>query len=185
MSLPASIRVNVRAPFPAQVSGAAFVTVNKNNGIFTIGASYTQLAPLLVASDLPASLIAIYDPATKQFNSVTAGQIISSSITSYRIVTIAGNVTIGANDFVILIAKTVPAATDIIAPTSASRGGLPITVKDYGGNANPNTYRFVMAAGETLDGFTQAQADANSASKISVNYGKKIFYPLTAGGWYL
>jgi hypothetical protein len=185
MTLPASIRVNVKAPFPSQVVGGGFVTVSKLKGVYTLGSSYAGLAPLLAFADLPASLIAVYDPATKQFNTVTASQVISSSLIGYRLVIAAGDVTIGASDLIILLAKTVPAATNIILPTALSRGGLPVTVKDYGYNAAANNIRFVMAGTETLDGFTQAQADTNGASKMTVNGMKKIIYPLTSGGWYL
>lgn len=185
MALPVSIRVNVRAPFPALVEGANFITVSKSNGVWTIEGDYAQLAPLFATGDLSSSLLAIYDPATKQFNTITVGQIISASTASYRIVTIAGDVTIGASDITILLNKAVAAPTNILLPTSASRNGTPVTVKDYAGVANTDNITFVPASGETIDGFTASQAAANGTALIDVNYGKKTLNPLTAGGWYL
>ena len=76
MTLPANIRINVKAPFPANVSGAGFVTVSKNNGIWTIGVDYTKLSQLNVSADIPAALVAVYDPATKQYNTLTTAQIV-------------------------------------------------------------------------------------------------------------
>ena len=40
-----------------------------------------------------------------------------------------------ANDRILLIAQTVPASVNVVLPTAASRFGVPITIKDYGGNA--------------------------------------------------
>lgn len=186
MTLPANIRLNVKASFPSLVTGSGMVVVTKNNGVWTISVDYTKLAQLPVLTDLPTSLIVIYDPTTKQYNTVTASQILAGSVNSYRgPITAAGDITVLPTDVVILVAKTVPAATNILLPTSVSRNGVPLTVKDYGGNGQANNYRFVMAGSETLDGFTQSQADGNGASKISVNWGKKTLFPLTSGGWYL
>lgn len=39
MTLPASIRVNVRAPFPSNVRGVGGISINKKGGIWTIGLS--------------------------------------------------------------------------------------------------------------------------------------------------
>lgn len=185
MSLPANILVVVGAPFPARVQGAGFIALSKANGIWTIRPDYTVLAPLLTLAELPSSLIAIYDPATGQFNSITAAQLGGSGSSIYRMVTAAGDVAITGNDFVILMNKTVPAATNINLPASIGRNGVPVTVKDYGGIALANPITFVVAAGETIDGFTQTQANTNGVSKISTNYGKKTLFPLTSGGWYL
>lgn len=185
MTLPVNIRINVRAPFPARVVGAGFVVVSKVNGIWTISVDYTQLAPLLISADIQGALVAVYDPATKQYNTLTVAQVIATGINTYRVVTAAGPVTIGPSDVTILLNKTAPAATNINLPASASRNGVPVTVKDYGGVAQANNITFVPAAGETIDGFTASQAAANGAALINVNYGKKTLFPLTSGGWYL
>lgn len=76
MSLPANIRVNVRQPFPARVQGSGPITVSKVNGVWTIGASYTQLSQLIAGNDLPGTLLAVFDPVTQQFNQITASSLV-------------------------------------------------------------------------------------------------------------
>lgn len=119
-----------------------------------------------------------WDAALGQAASGAVGQV-------YRLVTSAGAVTVGSTDLIILLNKTVGAATSIVLPTSASRGGMPITIKDIKGDANTNNITFTLAGVETIDGSNQAASDANGNSKIDINYGKKTLYPLLSGGWYL
>lgn len=73
MTLPANIRVNVRVPFPALVQGAAFITVAKANGIWTIKPNYQLLAaaPSITATQL----VAVYDSASGVWNTVTPAQL--------------------------------------------------------------------------------------------------------------
>lgn len=51
MTLPANIRVNVAAPFPAKVKGSGPVTINKQNGIWTVGFSIAAVGAMPVATD--------------------------------------------------------------------------------------------------------------------------------------
>ena len=102
---------------------------------------------------------------------------------SYTYVTAAGNYTVISTDNTILMNKTVPAATSILLPLSASRNA-PLTVKDYGYNANADNITFVPQTGETLDGFSAAAAVANGVALITIDGGWKTIYPLTSGGWY-
>jgi hypothetical protein len=103
---------------------------------------------------------------------------------SYTLVTAAGNYTVLSTDNIILLNKTVPAATSIILPASASRSSS-ITVKDYGYNANSNNITFVPQSGETFDGFTAAQAASNGVAVISIDGDFMTVNPLTSGGWYV
>lgn len=183
--LPANIRVNVRVPFPTLVQGANFIGLSKSNGVWTIQGDYTQLASLLALADLPTAQLAIYDPLTKQYNTVTVAQLIASGLSSYRVQVNGGTVIVGASDVVILMDQAVPAAVDIQLPASAARNGIPVTVKDYAGVSNANPLTFVPLAGESIDGFSAAAAAANGAAVLNTNYGKKTVYPLTQGGWFL
>lgn len=61
MATPAKIRINVRAPFPAQVKGAAFIEVAKANGVWTLTPDYRLLA--LAPAITPSQITAVYDTA--------------------------------------------------------------------------------------------------------------------------
>lgn len=102
----------------------------------------------------------------------------------YTMVTASGNYTVQSTDVIILMNKTVGAATSIIAPTSASRS-QPIIVKDYKGDANTNNITFVPNGVETVDGFSPSTAASNGTALVDINNGAKWFYPLVSGGWYV
>lgn len=184
MTLPANIRINAAVLFPARAAGANFITVSKANGIYTIKADYTLLAPILGVADLTTKELVVLDLSSGKYNTITAAALIAAGTSTYRLVTAAGDVTILSSDVTILLNKTVGAATNIVLPTSASRNGLPVTVKDYKGDANTNNITFVPNGTETIDGFSPAAAIANGVALIDINTGKKTLFPLTSGGWY-
>lgn len=184
MSLPAALRVNANLNFPATVRGNGPVTIAKADGIWTVGFTIAQLAAM-PAGDPSTRLVLVWDITTSTFMQTTISNLIATATSGLRIVTAAGPIVIVSTDQTILVNKTVGAATDINLPTSASRAGVPVIVKDYKGDASVNNIRFVTTGVETLDGFVQAAADAAGISKITMNYGTKGAYPLAAGGWYL
>lgn len=184
-NIPANIRVNIGAPFPARVSGASYITVVKYNGLWTIVPNYSLLGAPIGNLDPTVKEVVIYDVGTGVFNVITLATLVATFTNSYRMVTAAGDVTVLASDSVILLNKGTGAATNIDLPTSASRNGLPITVKDYKGDANTNNITFVPASGETIDGYDASDAAANGLALIDIALGKKTLNPLASGGWYI
>jgi hypothetical protein len=182
LTLPANIRVNVRVPFPALVSGTAFLTVEKANGIWTITPNYQILAPSLGVS--PTQILALFDTATGAWSYLGATQL-AALLSSYRTVTATGAITVSPSDVVILMQKTLSGASTLQLPTSASRGGVPLKIKDLTGDANTNHITIVPAFGETIDGFSATAAAANGVGVIDIDLGVKILNPLLNGGWYV
>lgn len=185
MGLP-QIRFNVGANFPTSIQGLGFVTIAKSGGFWTFKVDYTKLTILATGINPAIKYVAVYDSVSGIYNIISLSALSAAIAGGYTgPIVAAGSYTVQPNDTTVLLQKTAGAATDIILPASATRGGLPITVKDLKGDANANNIRFVMNGVETLDGFSQAAADANGDSKITINHGKKTLFPLTAGGWYL
>ena len=182
MTLPVNLRVNVGAPFPSRVSGASFIVVSKANGVWNIAPDYTKLANI---PPTQTQEFVVYDPVTGAYGLLNVSTFITSNAGSYRLVSASGDVTITQFDVIILLDKTVGAATNVNLPLSGSRSGVPVTVKDLKGDANTNNITFVPALSETIDGFSAAAAAANGVALIDANYGSKTLYPLTSGGWYL
>jgi hypothetical protein len=185
MTLPANIRVNVGVPFPARVAGAGFISVLKKNGVWTIAPDYPLLAPLAAVSDPTQNEFVVYNILTGQYLTVTLAQLIGIATNTYRVITAAGDVNVLASDSTILINKAAGAATNINLPTSISRNGVPVKVKDYKGDAAAHNITFVPSGVETIDGFSAVTAAANGIALIDINYGNKTLFPLTSGGWYL
>lgn len=184
MTLPANIRLNIGAPFPARVQGASYFVVSKANGIWTIAPNYTLLAQLFSVPDPTIKQVVIYDTVSGVFSTISIAAFVAAALGSnYRIITAAGNVNVLASDTTLLINNGV--ATSIILPLSSTRNGLALTVKDYAGIANTDNITFVPAGSETIDGFSGSAAAANGVALIDINYGKKTLWPLTSGGWYI
>ena len=183
MTLPANIRVNVRIPFPTQVKGAAFISLTKSNGVWTIAPNYLSLAENVVVT--PTQVLALQDSVTGAFSWVGASSFVSAAISSYRIITAAGAVSVLNTDLVLLFQKSPSGASTVNLPASAARVGAPVIIKDLTGDANTNNITVVPSGSETIDGFSASAAAANGVAVISVDYGVKRLYPLTSGGWYV
>jgi hypothetical protein len=183
MTLPVSIRVNVRAPFPTQVKGAAFIGVAKANGVWTITPNYFSLGQNVVVK--PTQALVLQDPLTGAFSWIGAAAFVSAALSPYRIITTVGAASVLATDVVLLFEKATSGASTVNLPASATRVGAPVTIKDLTGDANTNNITIVPAAGETIDGFSAAAAAANGTAVVNVNFGAIQLYPLTSGGWYV
>lgn len=108
----------------------------------------------------------------------------NSAGSGYRIVTAAGYVTVNPRDFIILLKKSPSGPSILNLPSSNSRDGLPLMIKDITGDANTNHDTIVPSGIETIDGFSGTAAIANGVALIDVDYGVKVIYPLNSGGWY-
>ena len=183
MTLPVSIRVNVRAPFPTQVKGAAFITVGKANGVWTIAPNYLALNQTTLVN--PTQVIALQDSITGAWSFIGATSFVAAATSSYRIITTPGVVTVLPTDVTLLFQKTSSGASTVNLPASAVRVGAPVLIKDLTGDANTNNITIVPFSGETIDGFSAAAAAANGVAVISTDYGAKSLYPLITGGWYV
>jgi hypothetical protein len=183
MTLPATIRVNVRVSFPTSVKGAAFITVAKSNGIWTISPDYTKLAqsPTVDVN----KIIAIQDLVSKSFFYTTAVNFIFGALNSYRIITTTGAVAPISTDVVILFQKGASGSSSYTLPLSSTRGGAPILIKDMTGDAATNNITIIPATGETIDGLSAAASAANGIALIDKDYGSRLLFPLTNGGWYV
>ena len=145
MTLPVSIRVNVRAPFPTQVKGSAFITVAKANGVWTITPNYFSLGQDILVS--PTQAVAVQDQLTGVFSWVSVQNLVSAALSSYRVITTPGTISVLATDLVLLFEKTSSGASTINLPASATRQGAPVTIKDLTGDANANNITFVPFSG--------------------------------------
>lgn len=184
MAIVPNVTVSAQFPFPATVKGSGPIVIGKVNGIWTVTFTIAQLGVLGPGFDPSTNFLLVWNAVTGTFQQLAVQSVIAASSTP-RIVTAAGDVVVLASDVAILMNKAVGATTNILLPTSASRNGVPVTAKDYKGDANTNNITFVPSGAETIDGFSGAAAAANGEALIDTNYGKKTLYPLPAGGWYV
>ncbi len=144
-TLPANIRINIAAPFPALVKGSAPVTISKSNGIWTIGLSTALLGqqnpPL---PNYPTDFLLVYDSIAKTQFFVSLSQLLTPS---QRSITAAGNLPIVTNDQQL----NINAVTDLapVVPLASSRAGIALTFKNLPGS---HAQTITATAPDTFDG---------------------------------
>lgn len=155
MTLPANIRINVMVLFPARVQGSGPITVGKANGIFTIGYSVAGYPTLNPVFDPTSKEVLVFDPTTGLFWNITVANLFASlSAGSVRTITAAGDVTVAPTDTYIRLNKTIAATSNVNLPTSASRSGVDLVIKDVKGNAASFNFAVKCSGTEDVDGIT-------------------------------
>jgi hypothetical protein len=154
MALPANIRVNVAVPFPAMVQGSSFITLGKTNGVWTIGASGAFIAvanPGVVATDY----VIVWDDAAKGWIRISLSNLITQAVAvkPQRSVTASPIVvTAGPPADQILNVNIAAGAPTCTLPQASTRGGLPLTFKDVGGQFGAHPLTITAFAGDNIDG---------------------------------
>src|SRR5258706_5157285 len=76
MALPAKIRANMAVPFPAMVQGSGPITLGKQNGVWTVGASGDLIGeanPGAIATDFAL----VWDSAAKGWVKIALSNLVS------------------------------------------------------------------------------------------------------------
>ncbi len=167
MTLPANIRVNLGAPFPALVKASGPITLSKANGIWIVGFSFASLGvqtpPL---ANYPNDYLIAYDSVANTFFKMPLSGF-PALVRPQRSITAAGNLPILATDFIL----NINAATDLvpIVPLAASRLGVPLTFKDLPGS---HTQTLTATAPDELEGAgTLPLAAGQSVTLVPYNDG--------------
>ena len=161
MTLPANIRINVKAPFPANVSGAGMVVLTKANGIWTVSIDFTKLGPLTTTNDIPGALVAVYDPVTKLYNTLTAAQIAALASTTgartQRSITGGGQLPIIGADSILNVNNVADLTPTL--PLASTRNGAPLTINNMPGS---HTQTVGTTGADTIDGQPTVQVVAGA-----------------------
>jgi hypothetical protein len=148
MTLPANIRVNASAPFPASVKGSGVVTITKANGIWTIGLNF-GLVPVNPNAPDPANLVLLWNPVTGVFSLVAIG-----SFTNQRLAKILTGTGLLVSPYAalpgddVLIVKQAVGAPFTVTVDWSQRT-RPLRVVDGKGDANVNPITITPKAGQT------------------------------------
>jgi hypothetical protein len=164
MTLPANIRVNVGAPFPALVKSSAGLSVQKANGIWTLGLGYPQLAVQgqPVPTNLATDFVAVFDSVAQNYFLLPLSQMAIGGGRLQRAVTVLP-VTFASNDQILHLNFTgLAGPISITLPPFGSRAGIPLTFKDVGLTAATVNITLAATAGEFIDGvFTSVVLNQN------------------------
>jgi len=165
MALPANIRVNVKAPFPALVYGTGPITVMKTNGIWTIGfsiASFPVQTPPL--TNYAADFVFVWDSVAQAFFQMPIGVFVGlAGVQLQRSITGAGNLPIQAGDRILNINAVTDLAPSV--PLAASRAGVPLTFVNI---KNSHSQTITAAGTDKLGGQPTILLPSSAISDVSL-----------------
>ena len=147
MTLPANLRINVPAPFPATVKGTAGIGISRANGIWTVGLAYTQFGVQVPpAANYPTDYVLVWDSVAQTFFTVPLSDLggagMQRSVTDFPVV-------INSTDQILHLNLTTTGT--ITLPPYQTRSGLPLVFKDVGLQAAANPVTINAASGEFID----------------------------------
>jgi len=161
-SLPAALRINATAPFPAMVSGGPGVGITKTNGFWTVGVNMqnlgTQIAP---PANYSTDYIIIYDAiANTHFKMPLSGITgLATGARQQRSVT-ASPIVLASNDQQLNV-NINTGSPSCSLPTAASRLGVPLKFVDVGAQFAAHPLLITPQAGETISGLANMTLSTN------------------------
>ena len=131
MGLPANIRIQTPVPFPNLVQGSGPITVNKMNGIWTIGYSTAGLPVQGVpqAGSFPTTFVVAYDSVAKTtYNlplSAFSSGILLNTLVAANSATLQDvtSLTLGYNEYSMVFENIVPVTTAVSFELQVQSGG--------------------------------------------------------------
>ena len=122
MSLPPNIRLQVPVPFPATVTGSGPITVNKQNGIWTLGYNVSNLGVQNPppAGNLATDYVTVWDSVNQTFVNVplslfTGGPTLLNTLTANSSATLQDltSFALGYHEYVFVFENIVPATAAV------------------------------------------------------------------------
>ncbi len=146
MTLPANIRVNLGAPFPALVKGSGPIAIAKQNGIWTVALNPAAL-PLLQAVPDPANTYAlVWNALTGVFSNLALGVIPTAGKVVKTLVNPGPYAALPTDD--VLIIKQIVGAAFVVTVDWSQRL-KPLRIVDGKGDAAANNITITPSAGQT------------------------------------
>lgn len=155
---------------PTQIAEGTGIAVSKAVGIYTVGLDYSDLAEITIF-DASQKLFAVYDRTTGVWNQVSFASLIAAGQT-YQVIT-SGDCIVQPNDGLIIINKTVGAATAVTLPSSLVKVGK-VKIVDFKGDAGTNNITVNPDGSETFNGGATSWV-------ISGDGASAVFDPIPTG----
>lgn len=171
MTLPANIRVNMSAPFPATVKGSGGIGVSKRNGIWTVFLNYLGFGTAQTVADPANTYTLVWNILTGVFTLVPISTVVTSK--AVKVITVAGPYAAQPNDEVLIIKQAVGAPFTVTVDWS--QRSKPLRVVDGKGDAAVNNITVTPAAGQSQ------MATVNYSYPIDGNGGSITLTPLPDG----
>lgn len=155
---------------PTQIAEGTGIAVAKAAGVYTVGLDYSGLEEI-TTFDASQKLFAVYDRTTGLWNRVSFASLIAAGQT-YQIID-SGDCTVLPNDGLIIINKTVGAATTVTLPASASKVGK-VKIVDFKGDAGTNNITVNPNGSEKFNGNASSWVISGDGASV-------VFDPIPTG----
>lgn len=171
-----AIKLKLRgsAIFLASIFNGVGTTVRKDGLATYVDLDYTQFGAPIGSVDPTADEILIYNSTTGIYNLTTLTALIAAS-SGVRVITAAGDVNVGASDGLIVLNKTVGAATNVNLPLAGGKIGK-VKIVDFKGDAATNNITVNTTSPETFNG-------ASATWTIAGNGGSIVCDPISGIGY--
>lgn len=166
----ASLKLKVNTRIPAQLVGGTGISITRTNAVYTTALDYSALAEI-TSFDASQKLFAVYDRTTGVWSQVSFASLISAGQT-YQVIT-TGNCTVAVNDGLIIINKTVGAATAVTLPASATKVGK-VKIVDFKGDAGTNNITVTPNGAEKFNGAAATWVIGGDGASV-------VFDPIPSG----
>ncbi|MDI1265587.1 MAG: hypothetical protein PS018_20260 [bacterium] len=176
MTLPANIRVNAAAPFPAQVKGAGLIVISKTNGVWTVQTNFAALAKTPIVADPANTYVLAWNAITNAVSMVPISTIASAA----KITKVLTGVGVYASPYAalptddVLIVKQAVGAPFTITVDWSQRVN-PLMIADGKGDAEVNKITVTPSVGQSQ------LAVVNYSCIIESNGGNIRLTPLPDG----
>lgn len=167
------LKLKVLPRIPANLVGDVGIVVVKNGVTYTIKPDYSNIVEL-TSYDPTQKLFVVIDRATGVWNQVSLSSILTGSQT-VQIVTAAGDVTVQPNDGMIILNKTVSAATALTLPVSSLKVGS-VRIVDFKGDSGNNNITVNVVGSDKLNG-------NNTSWKIAGDGASILLTPISGIGY--
>lgn len=152
MTLPANIRVNMGAPFPATVKGSGAVTVAKQNGIWTVALNYAAFGTSQTVPDPANTYVLVWNALTNVYTLIPMAAVAGTKVV--KVLTGVGNFAspyaAQPNDDVLIVKQN--AGAPFTVTVDWSKRTKPLQIVDGKADANVNNITITPTAGQTQMG---------------------------------
>lgn len=145
-----ALRLKVIQKIPANLVGANGISIVKTNGTYTATPDYSSLAELLTFD--PTKEFVLVSSIDGTCYKVAISTLINNSSSTIRVVTEAGDITVGINTRILIMNRTAnETPSRILLPASSSKvGGIKIV--DWKGNAGAFPHTIYPNGVEKING---------------------------------
>jgi hypothetical protein len=167
---PAGLKLKGKAGVALPIMGRTGLSFEKLGNIWYGDLDYSDLVEL-TAFDASQKLFAVYDRTTGEWGQVSFASLISAGQT-YQVIT-TGDCVVQPNDGLIIINKTVGAATVVTLPAAATKVGK-VKIVDFKGDAATNNITVAPNGAETFNGGATSWVISGDGASV-------VFDPIPTG----